>query len=243
MSTKYIIGTSGWNYPHWKGVFYPENIPKNQWFSYFAERFDTVEVNYSFYNWPKPEILQRWRQNSPFHFKFTMKAPRVITHLKKLKGTEEYVKNFYKLTSNLKEKGGAHLFQLPPSYILTENNWNKLKKFLESLDGRKDNVVEFRSSQWWREDVYELLKKNKVGFCVVNGLNMPEDTPVTAKLAYFRFHGDNYGGSYSSEELRKYAEIIKKMECEKIYVYFNNDIRGHAVSNAQELKDFLMTND
>ncbi|MFW5888092.1 MAG: DUF72 domain-containing protein [Patescibacteria group bacterium] len=234
-SKKYIIGTSGWNYPHWKGVFYPEDIPRKKWFAYFAERFNTVEVNYSFYSWPKAETLQRWRENSPSGFKFTMKAPRLITHLKKLKETEEYVKNFYELTSHLKEKCGAQLFQLPPSYTLTENNWNKLEKFLQSLDGRKDNVVEFRSPAWWREDVYELLKENKVGFCIVNGLDMPQDTPITGKVAYFRFHGDNYGGNYSSEKLKEYAEIMKKMECEKIYAYFNNDIGGHAVFNAQEL--------
>jgi uncharacterized protein YecE (DUF72 family) len=237
MSTQYIIGTSGWNYPHWKGVFYPEDIPKKDWFSYFAEQFDTVEVNYSFYNWPKRETLQRWRQQAPAHFRFTMKAPRVITHLKKMKETEEYVKNFYELTSNLKEKCGAHLFQLPPGYTLTENNWNKLEKFLSSLDGRKDNVVEFRSRQWWREDVYELLKKNKVGFCIVNGLDMPEDTPITSRIAYFRFHGDDYGGRYSAEEIRKYAEIMKRIDCDKIYVYFNNDIGGYAPINARELRE------
>lgn len=239
MSTKYIIGTSGWNYPHWKGIFYPEYLPKNQWFSYFAKEFDTVEVNYSFYNWPKAETLQRWYRQTPSHFKFTMKAPRVITHLKKLKETDQYVKNFYELTSHLKEKCGAHLFQLPPSYTLTENNWNKLEKFLNTLDGRKDNVVEFRSPEWWRKDVYELLKKNKVNFCIVNGLDMPQDTPLTGQVAYFRFHGDNYGGNYSPEEIQKYAETMKGMECEKIYIYFNNDIGGYAVSNAQELKKEL----
>jgi uncharacterized protein YecE (DUF72 family) len=164
-----------------------------------------------------------------------MKAPRLITHLKKLKETEEYVKNFYELTANLKEKCGAHLFQLPPAYTLTENNLEKLEKFLRSLDKKRDNVVEFRSPQWWREDIYELLKKHNAGFCIVNGMDMPQEAPVTADIAYFRFHGDNYGSKYSGQEIKKYARIMEKMEVKKIYAYFNNDIEGYAPINAREL--------
>lgn len=239
MAKQYLIGTSGWNYRHWKGNFYPEDIKKKDWFSYFAKTFDTVEVNYSFYNWPKKEVLERWKDNSPNGFKYTMKAPRLITHLKKLKGVEKLVRDFYDLTSALGNKCGCHLFQLPPSFVYNENNVDKLKKFLDSLDGRKDNAIEFRHSSWWCDEIYRLLKKYNVGFVMVDGLGMPNDTVITGDIAYLRLHGENYGGNYSKKVLKEYADTLKKKKCKKVYVYFNNDDQGYAPKNALELRSLL----
>jgi len=114
MKTEYLVGTSGWNYDHWKGRFYPEDLSKKGWFDFYAKAFNTVEVNYSFYRWPSEKTMTGWYERAPEDFKFTLKAPRTITHVKKIVNVEKWVKDFYGLTALLKEKAGCHLFQLPP---------------------------------------------------------------------------------------------------------------------------------
>lgn len=233
---KIFIGTSGWNYPHWKGSFYPSDVPQKRWFEHYCRNFKTVEINYSFYQWPKEDTLKKWFDESPDGFKFTMKAPRTITHVKKLIDSPEYVNRFYSLTKILKTKMGCHLFQLPPSFNKTEHNLEKLKTFLEALDSRKDNAVEFRHKDWWSKAVFDLFKENKISFCIVAGLGMPDDIIYTYKTSYFRFHGDNYSSDYSGAAIKKYAEKISDFKGIKVYVYFNNDINAYAPRNALQLK-------
>ncbi|MFO8016429.1 MAG: DUF72 domain-containing protein [Candidatus Woesearchaeota archaeon] len=240
--TKYLIGTSGWNYQHWKKRFYPEDIPKKDWFSHYARNFNTVEVNYSFYRWPSEKTMRKWHDDAPHDFSFTMKAPRTITHIRKLKNVERQVKDFYKLTSLLKDKCGCHLFQLPPSMSFERDNLARLKDLLEALDGRKDNAIEFRHKSWWDPEVYGLLKQYNAAFCIVSGLGMPKDLEATADTAYFRFHGEGYSTRYSAHEIKEYAERMEKLKCRKIYAYFNNDYNAYAVKNAQELRKEIGTN-
>lgn len=236
MIKKYLIGTSGWNYPHWTGKFYPKNISKKDWFDFYSKNFNTVEVNYSFYRWPSKKTMEKWYKEAPRNFKFTLKAPRTITHIKKLKNTERQIADFYKLSSLLKEKLGALLFQLPPSMKFNDNNFKKFEKFLKSLNKNKDNVIEFRHKSWWNKEVYHLLKKNKITFCIVSGLGMPEEIISTNDIAYFRFHGRNYSTLYPKNAIKKYANIMKNLRCKKIYAYFNNDANAYSIKNARELK-------
>lgn len=236
---QYLVGTSGWNYKHWKKRFYPEHITKKEWFRFYSQNFSTVEVNYSFYRWPSKNTMKNWYKMSPPGFKFTMKAPRMITHIKKLKNAEKWVKDFYALTKILKEKMGCHLFQLPPNIGFKENNFAKLEQFLKVLDKRKDNVIEFRHDSWWRKEVYELLKEHKTIFCVVSGLGMPKDIASTHKTAYFRFHGKHYTEKYTKGQIENYAKIMKRAKNDKIYAYFNNDFNAYAVKNALQLKGML----
>ncbi len=239
MAGRYFIGTSGWNYDHWKGRFYPDGLPKREWFVHYARYFSTVEVNYSFYRWPSPETIAKWSRQAPAGFKYTLKAPRTITHVRRLKDVEPKVDDFYDLASGLGRAKGCHLFQLPPSFAPTETNFERLRRFVAALDGRRDNAVEFRQSGWWTARTYDLLRKHKVSFCVVSGLGMPEDVVVTSGVAYFRFHGEGYSTGYSDAELEAYARIMEGLECKRVYAYFNNDARAFAVRNALKMKDLL----
>lgn len=239
MAKQYFIGTSGWNYDHWKKRFYPEDLAKSKWFSHYAQYFSTVEVNYSFYRWPRPETIAKWSEQAPRGFKYTLKAPRTITHVKRLKDIGPKIDDFYELTSRLKRAKGCHLFQLPPNFEPTESNFERLKQLVGALDGRMDNAVEFRDSTWWTRRTYDLLEKNKVCFCVVSGLDMPDDVVVTNDVAYFRFHGQGYSTEYSDAGIRKYAGIMRGLKCRRVYAYFNNDARAYAVKNALRLRELL----
>ncbi|OGF20292.1 hypothetical protein A2Y83_01895 [Candidatus Falkowbacteria bacterium RBG_13_39_14] len=236
VSKQYYIGTSGWNYKHWQEAFYPQEISKAEWFDFYTEYFDTVEINYSFYKWPNKNTLRKWRERAPKNFYFTLKSPRTITHAKKFKDAGKPVSDFYALTGILGDRMACHLFQAPPSFKYTENNFEKLEQFFKSLHKRKQNVIEFRDPSWWRNETYDLLRKYNIIFCVVSGLGMPDTVIATNKdIAYFRFHGVEYGGNYSNETLLRYADIFRKLEAKKIYAYFNNDIGGYAPKNASEL--------
>jgi len=240
MAERYFIGTSGFNYRHWKGKFYPKEISQKDWLSFYSKNFNTVEINYSFYRWPSQKTIKRWYESSPENFKFTLKAPRTITHIRQIKNTEKWVKNFYKLSSLLKEKFGCILFQLPPKMGFDLKNFEKLKKFLKSLDRKKENVIEFRDESWWNEEIYNLLEEQNVCFCIVNGLGMPKDIILTSNIAYFRFHGAHYSTCYSKREMKDYASEMKKLKVKKIFAYFNNDAMAFAVRNANELKNFIL---
>lgn len=236
---RYHIGTSGWNYDHWKKSFYPERISRKEWFSHYCRVFDIVEVNYSFYNWPKEATLQQWHEQSPASFRFTLKAPRLITHMRKLKNVEEDIARLYYLGGLLKRKLGCYLFQLPPNYTLTDKNYQKLESFVRLLDGRKRNVIEFRYADWWNQKTYQLLQDNKVIFCNVGGLGMPGDIVAPDKAVYFRWHGREYNTDYSYKKLKQYAKAIRKLDCDEVYGYFNNDEQGFAPKNAAKLKELI----
>lgn len=239
MEQRYIVGTSGWNYSHWKKNFYPEDIKKKDWFRYYTRYFDTVELNNTFYRWPSEKALKNWKEQAPAGFKYTIKAPRLITHLKRLKDPDQYVPDFYSSTDELGNSKGCHLFQLPPSFKKTETNIERLRAFLEKVDGRKDNAVEFRDPSWWSDEIYEICNSYKVIFCSVFGLEMPDQIIKTSEKAYVRFHGLDYSTKYSEQEISVFAERIKALEAKKTFVYFNNDANAYAVFNALQLKEEL----
>lgn len=237
MRKNYLIGCSGWFYLHWQGKFYPQELKTSQWFDFYSKKFGTVEINSSFYHFPQEKTVKNWAKKAPADFTYTVKANRFITHIKKFKKSKKLVKDFYKVTSHLEEKLGAILFQLPPSLHFKTK---KLEEIVSQLNPEKENVLEFRHDSWWNQEVYDKLKENNIAFCVVSAPQLPEDVKITAKHAYFRFHGKKwYATNYSKKELKDWAEKMKKTRAKKVYAYFNNDYNAFAPKNALQLKKIL----
>jgi len=236
----YFLGCSGWYYGDWEGLFYPEGMPKSKWLEFYATKFNTVEVNATFYRFPFPNMVKGWYDRTPKDFIFTLKGNRQITHVKKLNDVKDLVNSFYRTADLLKEKLGCILWQLPPSLKL---NLERLEGFCSDLDKDYRNVIEFRHSSWYCDEVYKLLKRNKLGFCVVSAPKLPEEAKVTSGFAYIRFHGKEgwYNYNYSHEELKRWADKIKLLKAKDIYCYFNNDYNAYAVSNCEVLKRLSAT--
>jgi len=232
------VGTSGWSYSDWRGRFYPEDLSQKGWLRFYAQNFSTVEINMTFYRYPKAETLKGWLEKVPEDFKFTLKANRQITHLKRIKGVKSEVRYFYILADDLRENLGCILFQLPPSLTL---DLDLLEEFLQTLSTKYKNVIEFRHESWYIDEVYNLLRSYKAIFCTVSSTKVPDTVVETAKTCYFRFHGltGGYRYSYSEEDLKDWAEAIKKTKARECFIYFNNDYHAHAVNNCKALSKFL----
>ncbi len=230
------IGTSGYQYDHWKKVFYPEDLPKTEWFSYYSQHFSTVEINNTFYNLPSTSTFEEWHLKAPAGFCYALKFSRYGTHMKKLKDPRDSIDNFLSAAAPLKETQGPILVQLPPNWTA---NPKRLDKFLQAApNGRY--VVEFRHSSWLNEEVFVILQKSKAALCIHDMLDNHPDK-ATTDWVYYRFHGKDYGGSYSHQKLSAIADRLMDhlREGRDAYVYFNNDQGGHAVSNAADLKRYV----
>ena len=232
------LGCSGWYYNHWIGKFYPEDLYKIKWLEFYGQRFNTVEVNSTFYNLPKETVVKSWYKRAPDGFKFTLKANRLITHEKKFKGTQELLDGFYSLASLLDEKLGCILFQIHPTL---DRNMELLDGIVNQLDENFRNVLEFRHPSWYCQEVYDFLKKNKIIYCIVSAPNLPSDLRLTSDVAYVRFHGREswYNYDYSQEELKKWAGGTRELRAQDLYIYFNNDFNACAVKNCENLGSLL----
>jgi uncharacterized protein YecE (DUF72 family) len=234
------MGTSGWVYPHWKGIFYPENLPQSQWFQHYARYFGTVEINSTFYRLPAETTFDRWRERAPPGFLYAVKASRYISHIKRLRECEEPLALFLGRARHLGATLGPILYQLPPRW---RPNLPRLSAFVKLLPPDLAHVMEFRDPRWFDPQVLEVLRGCGVSFCIYHmpGIECPPE--VTAAPIYIRMHGARalYGGSYDRETLRRWTERIRGW-CQtgyNVYVYFNNDAFGHAVRNALTLKEML----
>jgi len=242
MVPKYYIGTSGWHYEHWRGKFYPADLPKSKWLEFYARSFSTVELNNSFYHLPSEKAFANWLDSSPQGFVYAVKVSRFITHIKKLRNVEEALQKFLERAKLLGGKLGPLLYQLPPGL---HRNDSLLEAFLKMLPRELSHVFEFRHESWLDKGVFDLLRKYHVGFCIYDMPDLTAPLEATADFVYVRFHGSTwlYGGSYSDEELSKWAQDIKRISKNKeaAYVYFNNDAEAFAVQNAlmlaQKLKE------
>ena len=238
---EFLIGTSGWWYEHWYGKFYPPEVEKRDWFSYYAKVFDTVEVNSSFYRLPFEGMVKGWARKAPGNFKFTLKMWRRVTHLKRLKGVEEDLEIFFERVKPLKNNYGAILYQLPPSLKL---DLSVLEGFLKMLPKDLDQVIEFRNESWLESKTFSLLKKYNVAYCIVSTPKFPDCFELTTDFSYIRFHGREtlYSSFYSDDELKKWARRIRgflRKKIKRVYVYFNNDYNAYAVKNALKLRELL----
>jgi len=235
------IGTSGWYYNHWTELFYPAKLSKSKWFEYYAEHFDTVEINNTFYHQPKQESIKRWQRLAPQHFIYSVKANRYITHIKRLKDASEPLERFFKGVRLLKAKLGPILYQLPPSL---HKDLDLLEAFLKLLPKKQLGVFEFRHKSWFSEDSYKLLRDFNAGFCIHDMPGIVSPRVVTSDIIYIRFHGPTgrYQGNYSKSDLQNWAKWIKENSREVcgVYAYFNNDIDANAIRNAKTLKEFLV---
>ena len=237
-----FLGCSGFQYKDWKGIFYPEDITKKQWLSYYASVFNSVEINSTFYNFPKEETIKHWYNETPANFQFTFKGSKYITHQKKLKRDEkleESVSSFFERASVLQEKTGCILWQFPPSL---HRNDEKLKNFCELLSKDFKQVIEFRHSSWFEEEVYDILRNYNVILCLVSApINLPQPEIKTSDTTYIRFHGKTtwYDYDYSHEELNAWKNTIEKLAPKEVYAYFNNDMHGYGPKNCQYLQEQL----
>ena len=242
MVSRIRIGTSGWVYPHWKGRFYPDDLRADDRLAYYAGRFDTVELNNSFYGLPKPAALKRWRETVPKGFLFAAKASRYITHRKKLHVEKASLTKFFRAVGPLEEKLGPILFQLPPHWGCDAE---RLSSFLRKLPTGFRYTFEFRDPSWWNEEVYDLLRRHRAAWCIFDLAGKLCPVEVTADFVYVRLHGpasQAYRGNYGLAVLRKWASRIEawRKARKRVYVYFDNDEKAFAAADALRLKDLAI---
>lgn len=239
MVKRCLVGTSGWVYPHWKEVFYPAAVAQKHWLSFYAQFFDTVEINASFYHLPSRSTFEHWRVQVHPSFLFAVKASRYITHVKKLKGVEEPLMRFYDALRGLGKNCGPLLFQFSPR---TGFDRERLVSFLQLLDPRFRYVFEFRHPSFFCEEVYAILRQNGIALCLSDTPFFPYEEVLTAPFVYLRLHGSEslYTHLYSERELMNWAEKIDDFRRERdVFCYFDNDYQGFAVRNALRLKELL----
>lgn len=241
MSGAFRIGTSGWTYKHWKGLFYPSDLSQREWFPYYATFFDTVEVNSSFYHLPRSSTVERWYQVAPSGFLFAVKASRYITHLKRLQGVEEALERFFEICSLFREKLGPILFQFPPQMKFHPDVF---AAFLDLLE-KKDYLYafEFRNPSFFCDQLYEMLREHNFCLCFADTPRYPYQEVLTAPFVYLRLHGSQslYTHCYSEEELQIWAHKVKEWLCGRdVYCYFDNDYQGYAISNALRLRELVL---
>lgn len=238
---RYRIGCSGFLYDSWRGKFYPEDLPHKEWLSFYAKRFNTVELNVTFYRLLKKEAFERWYNETPSDFRFSLKGSRFITHIKKLKDVELPLSTFFNATSPLKEKLEVVLWQLSPTLRLNLRSFERFIKFLEEYPVR--HAFEFRHKSWICKRVFNLLSDNNMAACMADWPEFIDELPLTADFVYIRRHGEggNYSTDYTTEQLKRDANRIKGFlkEGKDVYMYFNNDAFGYAPKNARELYEIL----
>jgi uncharacterized protein YecE (DUF72 family) len=236
------IGCSGWNYAHWRnGVFYPPRCPSRLWLRYYAQHFDTVELNTTLYRLPRRESVARWADETPDDFVFAVKVSRYITHVKRLRDVPEHLPLLYQRIEPLRPKLGPLLWQLPPTF---KGDLDRLATALDRLPRGERHAFEFRHPSWFCEETYTLLREHNAALVIgdrpeVHGFQAHE---LTADFTYVRFHSGSRGrnGNYSHRELEEWAERLENWSRETdVFAYFNNDWEGFAVENALYLASLL----
>jgi len=230
---RYLIGTSGYNYPEWRGSFYPEKFPTTKMLAYYAERFDTVEVNYTFYRMPTETLLDGWSKGTPEPFTFTLKAPRRITHDSKLQRCEELTQAFCRVAGTLGPKLGVLLFQLPPNF---KRNDAVFASFLESLPAGTRAAFEFRHDSWHDEAVFAALRARNLALCIADSGKMSTPVVGTADYSYFRLRDEGY----QPADIQRWGSIIAgQAQARDAFVYFKHEEQGKGPEFANLLKGML----
>jgi uncharacterized protein YecE (DUF72 family) len=213
----FYVGTSGYSYPKWKGIFYPKDLPSKGMLRYYGENFRSVESNSTFRGMPEPEDLKRWAADVPADFKFALKAPQRITHMKRLKDSKELVSQVFRIAATLKKRLGPVLFQLPPNF---KKDSERLSDFLDQLPVRSRAAFEFRHESWFDDEIFELLKKNKVALCIAEAEGELEVPFIaTADWGYLRLRREDY----SDADLKAWVKKVKKQDWSDAFVYFRHE--------------------
>jgi len=230
---RYLVGTSGYNYPEWRGSFYPEKFPTGKMLAFYAEHFNTVEVNYTFYRIPTPPLLEGWAKGTPETFTFTLKAPRRITHDSKLQRCEDLTQTFCRTARTLGAKLGTLLFQLPPTF---KRDDAVLGGFLELLPEGMRAAFEFRHPSWHDDSVFAALRRRNVALCVADSDKMSTPVVATADYAYFRLRDEGY----QRPDIERWATVIKSQSIPgDAFVYFKHEEQGKGPEFAKMLMELL----
>jgi uncharacterized protein YecE (DUF72 family) len=236
------IGTSGWSYDHWQGSLYPHGTARWERLGYYVQQYGSVELNSSFYKWPTNTAFRSWQRRLPSGFLLSVKAPRHLTHTKRLYAPERWIERIKACWHELGDKRAVLLVQLSPNFAL---DLERLRYFLQQVPHWIKLSIEFRHESWHQEPVFELLEHYGAAYCIMSGANLPCVLRATAPFVYVRLHGPDrqhlYGGSYSDADLQWWASRILEWngQGKDIYAYFNNDGDGNAVRNAITLRAFL----
>lgn len=234
------IGTSGWVYKHWLDIFYPRRLSSSEQLQFYAQHFDTVEVNNSFYRLPSRAVFEAWAEAAPPGFLYAVKGSRYLSHLKKLKDPEEPLALLMERAGGLGDKLGPILFQLPPGWYA---NLERLGIFVAALGAFpcQRYTLEFRDRTWLQPAVYDLLEHAGIALCLPVGWGVPLDVRLTAPWTYIRMHSGSESVGYGEEELRLWAGRVAdfRKQGADVYVYFNNDPDGHALRDAERLRAML----
>ncbi len=236
------VGTSGWSYDHWEDVLYPRGTPGKARLDWYCGSFGTVELNSSFYHWPHDRVFASWSERTPPGFRMTVKAPRALTHAKRLYAPEAWIEGVSRGLHELGDRRGMLLLQLPPALPV---DVPRLRYALEHIPRWIQVAVEFRHSSWHCDEVWTLLEQTGATYCVMGGAGLPCVLRATARAVYVRLHGPDpdalYGGSYSDDNLHWWADRIREWSGagHDVWVYFNNDGMGNAVRNAKTLRGIL----
>jgi uncharacterized protein YecE (DUF72 family) len=236
------IGTSGWSYDHWADVLYPAGLPVSKRLACYVEEFDTVELNASFYRWPRDATFEGWRQRLPEGFTMSVKAHRGLTHYRRLTSPEPWVERFERCWKALGDRREALLAQVHPQL---ERDDARLEHFLKLMPDWIPVAMELRHPSWDDPAVYDVLERHNAAYVVMSGAKVATHPCATADLVYVRMHGpaqdSMYHGSYPDDELQTWAGRVLKWDAEgrRVLVYFNNDLGGHAIRNARKLKELV----
>ncbi|HCC68824.1 MAG TPA: DUF72 domain-containing protein [Nitrospiraceae bacterium] len=235
------IGCSGFLYKDWREVFYPSDLPQRRWLDFYGEKFNTVELNVTFYRLPTKEAFDKWHRETPEGFSYSLKGSRFITHIKKLKDVEMPLESFFNVAAPLGKKFEVALWQFHPVF---RADLPRLKNFIELLSSYNvRHTFEFRHESWITPKITKLLEESNIAFTMADWPEFIDDLPITADFVYIRRHGEggSYATSYSTEQLKKDAKRIKSYMKQRkdVYIYFNNDAFGYAPKNAMELKSLL----
>ena len=233
------VGTSGWQYRHWKGRFYPAELPTARWLEHYARYFDTVELNNPFYRQPERQTFEKWRRSVPDDFVYAVKLNRFITHIKRLRIERDSVERSYGTLAGLGPKAAAVLVQLPPRMKFDQERAERFFKMVSPR--RRRHAIEPRDASWFTPDALAFLRRRNVALVIGDTPRWPTHIAVTGDLVYLRFHGPErlYASNYSDDVLREWAERIEawRGEGRDVFAYFNNDEQGFAVKNALRLRE------
>jgi uncharacterized protein YecE (DUF72 family) len=234
------IGCSGWQYAHWRGDFYPRDTPQDRWFEHYAARFDTVELNNSFYRLPEADAFAGWARRAPPGFVMAVKASRYLTHVRRLRDPAEPLDRLWSRARRLGDHLGPMLYQLPPRW---HRNLERLAEFAEAIPAHRLQAVEFRDPDWYHAGTYAALERGGLALCLHDMPGSVSPRQPIGPFAYVRFHGsgEKYGGGYPGQALATWADRLVEWANEGMacYAYFNNDIGGHAVRDAARLRELV----
>jgi uncharacterized protein YecE (DUF72 family) len=235
------VGTSGFSYKSFVGPLYPPGLPQTRWLDHYVTAFNTVELNNTFYNMPKPATVQSWRERAPEGFLYAIKVSRYLTHIRRLRDVAEPLDRVYRLMEGLGPRLGPLLFQLPPTM---PRNDVLLDSFLPELSSNFVHVLEFRHLSWFAPEVIERLDRTGISIASVSSPKIKTPVVAAGRLIYLRFHGEErmFASSYSETELARWSQealaLLRKRKMSRrasLFAYFNNDAEGHAVPNARIL--------